>query len=112
MAYDHDAIVWQVTKLLTAQPGRSLESIAAHLGIERHTITRALKDAGSGTFEAVQASAILAALDRVWAEGSLKSKKELAASLGLAPASLSRWITRHAKARNVRWHSHALRIDE
>lgn len=103
MGYDPAVVLRDVSRLLSKEPGRTLLSIAAELGIDRHTITRDLRRVNRTTFRQLQAQFMFDALDRLAIERPML-KKEIADQLGLPSARALRvWMRRaNERSRQVR----------
>lgn len=99
MGYDAAIVHREVSRILSKGPARTLDSIAAELRIDRHTIARDLKRVGGITFRQLQARSMLDALARMSIERPLM-KKEMADRLGLRSArALRAWMERLAEMR-------------
>jgi len=94
MGYDPQHVARRVRYLLVQSPGRTLCSVAAELGIDRHTITRALNRVGSVSFHELQSREMALALRRLNSQPRLLLQKERAAAVGCSCARLRAWETR------------------
>lgn len=94
MAYDYDRIVSLVASALAEQPTVKLNALAESLGIERHTICRALAKRVGHSFRSLQSQHIAAAAARRSDQG-LTSTKEVAVAIGYSSGrALSRRLGR------------------
>ncbi len=57
MAYNYNKLALRATQILNDEPGTSLKFIAGELGVDRHTIARALRQVLSCTYRDLQAKA-------------------------------------------------------
>jgi hypothetical protein len=99
MGYDPAVVLRDVSRLLSRKPGRTLLSIAAELGIDRHTITRDLRRVNGTTFRQLQAQFIFDALGQLAIDKPML-KKEVADQLGLPSARALRVWMRRAEDRS------------
>ena len=81
--YESTVLIATVRRCLEGQPGCSLASIAATLGVDRHTITRQLKLHCGVTFVELQDQYLRMALEKLNANPRLVLRKEIAQELGL-----------------------------
>jgi hypothetical protein len=92
-----------VSELLTASPRLRLDEVAARLGMERHTVTRALAASGR-RFRTLQTDATLAALRRLAAQDPPRSAKLLAIELGFSSrVAFAHFLRRHGGAAAPKW---------
>lgn len=93
MVYDLRRIFLQVTRQLEMTPSMSLTQIADKLGIERHTIAKAIKDASGLAFREFRASVLLKRTYDLLKDESNRTIKEVAFALGYqSQGSLSRFV--------------------
>lgn len=99
MAYDSGLIVRRIDEFLERSPRLRLAEAARRLGMDRHTIARALAASGR-QYRTMQRDAILAAVRR-WAEQNPpRSAKLLAHEIGFSSrVALSHYLRRHAPKR-------------
>ena len=97
MAYDPRVVVASLRRLLAAQPTMTLTMAARRLGLDRHTIARALRRMNA-TFSDERRVAICSALDALVATGRPMSSKEVANLLGCSTRSAARWSGRRSRS--------------
>jgi AraC-like DNA-binding protein len=105
MAYDPQRILLQITRYLDMTPSISLTQLSNRLGIERHTIEKAVKKATGSTFRDLRTSALLKHAHRLLKDDSNRTVKEVAFALGYrSQGSLSRFIriTTGRSAKNLK----------
>jgi AraC-like DNA-binding protein len=90
MAYDHGAIVQRVVHALERQPRLGIGEIARQLGLDRHTISRALQLRCASTFTELKERLLQRRLEELATDGRIRSRKDLAASFGCSPRTLAR----------------------
>ena len=91
MAYARADIARRVKTLLEDRPGRSLQSIAEDMRIERHTICRCLRETYDCTFSELKTRVSSSVFETLAVNGRLTSWKELAAQLGCSVKTMERW---------------------
>lgn len=95
MSYDLFAVAEAIHNQLTLRPSISLKSLALALGIDRHTINRALVARYKQPFRQLQAAALIERLTAMLRDQPTRSIKEISAEIGFQQArSLSRRVTR------------------
>ncbi|HET9784442.1 MAG TPA: hypothetical protein VFP94_05705 [Terriglobales bacterium] len=95
MAYDPVLICRCLEDHLARAPRLRLSQLAAGLGVDRHTITRALASSGQ-SFRAMQEEATRTAMERLAAADPPRSGKMLAEELGFSsPVALAHYRRRH-----------------
>ena len=102
MGYDAHDVVARVKHLLVQSPGRTLVSISAELGIDRHTINRALRRVECMSFGELRSLQMELALRRLNAQPLLLLHKERAAAVGCSCARLRAWERRLAARSHTR----------
>jgi hypothetical protein len=91
MAYDRVEIVGLLRRRLNNEPGLTRSQAAAHLGMERHTLMRVLKDAGQ-SFDQLQTEARISLLETRRRDCQGLIRKEVVALLGFRTyRSLRAW---------------------
>ena len=100
MSYDHCHIADAVHKCLLENPRATLNAVAVSLGIERHTIRRALVRNLGVTFRDVQRQCILRRASEFHQEGRPYSSKEMSFALGYRSAATLSRLIRRVRARN------------
>ena len=104
MSYSRELICRRVAELLAATPRLRLDEVAARLGVERHTVTRALARAGQD-FRRLRDEATKAALGRLLTGDAPRSAKMLARELGFSSAAaLSHYLQRRGCKGAPEWH--------
>lgn len=104
MSYSRELICRGVAELLAATPRLRLDEVAVRLGVERHTVTRALAAAGRD-FRRLRDEATMAALRRLQAGGAPRSAKVLARELGFSSAAaLGHYLQRRGYKGAPEWH--------
>jgi transcriptional regulator GlxA family with amidase domain len=93
MVYDLHRIFLQVTRDVEMAPSISLTQLSRKLGIERHTIEKAVKNATGSPFREFRASIVLKHARGLLRDQSNRTIKEVAFILGYrSQGSLSRFI--------------------
>lgn len=93
MAYDLHRIFLQVTRQIELAPSMSLTQLSNNLGIERHTIAKAIKNTTGLVFREFRASVLLEHACDFLKDESNRTIKEAAFALGYrSQGSLSRFI--------------------
>ncbi len=101
MAYNLRVIREQTAVLLESSPRLSLGAVARRLGVDRHTVERALKAEGM-QFRDLQRELTLRAAARLRADGLPRSLKLAADQLGFPSAgALAQFLRRHADLRDL-----------
>ncbi len=94
MTYAHDSLFNKIAERLCSNPGFHLGELARELGIDRHTLLKAVKLNSRESFRAFQkrkrVEAVMGLLDQA---GEL-SEKQIAAKVGLSADALSRFVRR------------------
>jgi hypothetical protein len=92
VAYDPCGVRDAVVRQLARAPGQRKAVTASILGIDRHTLKRALSSAGT-TYETLQDEARRTLLVKVRDSGRVLSAKETAVVLGfMTSRALRRWL--------------------
>lgn len=95
MAYNPELIVRALRELLARTPRLRLSEAARRMGVDRHTLTRALAASGLH-FRGLQGEATLTALHQLLSAHPPRSAKLLAQELGFSsPAAFSHYLRRH-----------------
>lgn len=95
MCYSYRSIADQVCRELESNPRVTLGSLTSLLGVERHTVTKALRIATGASFRQIRQSIIARKARSFLSEPSTRSVKEIAYSLGFSsPRSLHRAVVR------------------
>ena len=95
MAYDPALICRRLAEQLAQAPRLRLSQLATRMGVDRHTITRALASSGQ-SFRAMQAEATRKAMEKLEAADPPRSVKMLADELGFSsPVALAHYRRRH-----------------
>ena len=84
MAYDRRKLVGMINEKLSANPRRRLREIARELGVERHTIEKAVRHVRRMSFCEYQQKKLLERALALLNEKGEFSEKEVAAKLGYA----------------------------
>ena len=82
MAYDHQQIVFLLRQLLAENRQIRLQEAAQQLGIERHTIEKALKEITGSSFREFRQRVIVNEALRMLESNDCLSTKEIAVYLG------------------------------
>lgn len=82
MAYDRDAITASVRQLLRSNPRLSLRAIAVDLGIDRHTISRALIASTGQPFREIRTAIEREMYAEALRTSGTRSIKEIASQFG------------------------------
>lgn len=91
VAYSRDAIVRSVLRELERVPTQTRVDIARLLKIDRHTLTRALAEAGT-SFSSLRELILKRRLTSLEQQGAVLSSKELAAALGFGSVrAMQKW---------------------
>jgi AraC-like DNA-binding protein len=92
MAYDVTEIAKQVQRLIDARPRIALEEVARSLGVERHTIERAVRLELHSSFRVTQQRATLKKAQALLLRTPMLSVKEVAFALGYrSPQAFARF---------------------
>jgi AraC family transcriptional regulator len=95
MSYDHGKIVVRLQKLLLDNIQLRLVEASRQLGVERHTIEKALKEITGSSFRGYQQRMLLEQAIRLLVEEGSLSTKEIAVRLGYGSGTaFSRFIRR------------------
>lgn len=95
MCYSYHSIADQVCRELETNPRVTLGSLTSLLGVERHTVTKALRIATGSSFRQIRQSIIACKARSFLSEDSTRSVKEIAYSLGFSsPRSLHRAVVK------------------
>lgn len=95
MAYRLSSVAALVHEHLERQPSTTVRTLARRLGIERHTIQRALRARFRVSFRDLQRTILEREVRKRLTESPLSSIKEIAIGLGYQhPRSLTRWARR------------------
>lgn len=93
MVYDPNRIFLQVVRHLEMTPSISLKQLSINLGIERHTIEKAVKSSTGSTFREFRGKILLKLAYGLLTDQSNRTIKEVAFSLGYrSQGSFSRFI--------------------
>jgi two-component system, response regulator YesN len=93
MAYNLPGLFSQILPYLRSRPYGTLDEIAAHIHVERHTIEKAVKQATGKTFRELRTELLLLHATGMLNAESNQSIKEIAFKLGYqSQRSFSRFI--------------------
>jgi AraC-like DNA-binding protein len=93
MVYDLHRIFLQVTQNIEMMPSISLMQLSNNLGIERHTIAKAIKNATGLSFRKFRTSVLLKHVRDLLKDESNRTIKEVAFAVGYrSQGSLSRFV--------------------
>lgn len=93
MAYNLRRLFLEIRSCLSSNPGLRLDQLQSHLGIERHTIERAVLEATAASFRAYQKRNRLETALALLTHAGKLSGKQIAAELGYkSSAAFSRFI--------------------
>jgi AraC-like DNA-binding protein len=93
MVYDFHRIFLQVTQNIEMMPSISLMQLSNNLGIERHTIAKAIKNATGLSFREFRNSVLLKHVRNLLKDESNRTIKEVAFAVGYrSQGSLSRFM--------------------
>lgn len=93
MAYDLNGLYTRIQRSLSSTPYMSLHALSARLGVERHTIEKAVKQATSKTFREMRNDLLLKHARNLLDSNPNQSIKEVAFKLGYrSQRSFSRFI--------------------
>jgi AraC-like DNA-binding protein len=93
MVYDLHRIFVQVARRLEMAPSISLRQVSESLGVERHTVEKAVKSATGVTFREFRRSILLKHAEGLLRDQPTRSIKEVAFVLGYrSQGSLSRFV--------------------
>lgn len=108
VAYADEAIIRSVLKRLAARPFDDLKRVAGELGVDRHTIARALKRQSRMAFVDLQRDCVFASLDRLSTDDRPVSRKQAAALFECSSRTVTRWVRRWELDRGRKWPSTSL----
>lgn len=93
MAYHYIALLEQAKTILFLQPRASLMLVSAELGVDRHTLERAVRTLTGRTFAQLQRELLRDRAQLLLTESPALSVKEIAFQLGYgSPRAFSRFI--------------------
>ena len=84
MAYDPNAIIVEVLRLLQQDLGCTLEQVASSLGVDRHTVAKVITTFEHCSFRDLQCRVRQIRLEQLLVMRGVKSKKEIAILLGFS----------------------------
>lgn len=87
MAYDLRLLAERVEAYLSASPRKLLRDVAAELGVDRHTVERAVRDRTGKTFRQLQREALAAEALKLLTSEPPRSVKEVCFLLGYRSSS-------------------------
>ena len=88
--YDCDQIARAAVEILTSDPRISLGAVSQRLGVESHTIRRAVRRTYGQSLNQLRASALVRRYHELSTEIPARSIKEIAWQLGYTPRAFSR----------------------
>ena len=96
MAYYLHGLCEAIIRLLTENPGSGLKTVAAKLGVERHTIEKAVKTCKGVTFRDLRSQIIVSSARRMLVEEPCLTVAQVAHRLGLSSGqTLTRTLKKH-----------------
>ena len=102
MAYEHKEIAEAVVRILLEAPRTTLGALSKRLGIERHTIRRALVSYFGITFRELQQKCLLVRAAAIRGEGGRQhSAKEVSFALGFKSATSLARLMRRTRPRRL-----------
>lgn len=94
--YSYERLVESVDRALDADPWASEQELATKLGVDRHTLTAALKDVRGVPYSLYRREKLLRRAEGLMSGGEVLSIKQMAYLLGFrSPQSFSRFIRRN-----------------
>lgn len=101
MTYNAGQLCRSAAEVLAVRPRATASRVATELGVDRHTLRRALRSSGA-SYRDLQRQATLAALSRLAASDPPRSAKQIAAEVGFpSGVALSHYLRRNGRAHNA-----------
>jgi AraC-like DNA-binding protein len=109
VAHDLARIFGRVESLLTQRPRMALSDLSRELGVERHTVERAVRDAKGKSFREFHREFVLSHITETLLAGSDLSLKEFAADLGYSSVqAFTRFVSKASGTTPARLRRQAL----
>jgi transposase len=103
MTYGTWKIATAVEAELAIRPFQSEKELASRLRVDRHTITRAVRQRSGQSFANLRSTAIFLALDQLHTSATPASRRALATRLSCSSRTLDRWIKKWEEERHKRF---------
>jgi len=112
MAYDYKKVSFRVTQILNDEPGVSLKLLAGELGVDRHTIARAIRQVHSCTYRDLQARAYVQRIAQLRSLRECAPLCRQAEKLGYVSARSASRRARRLLGRSLKELLHTARPDD